>query len=86
MVFASAFQIKDDRYLIVVNLNGDAAQGRVHPPWNDARDQTWRLMDSLSGVSYDRAGNEIQADGLYVELEPWGRHVLRCLAPSRAYA
>jgi Alpha amylase, catalytic domain len=77
---------KDDRFLIVVNLSGDAAQGRVHPPWNDARDQTWQLMDGLSGVSYDRAGNEIQAEGLYVELEPWGRHILRCRAPSPVYA
>ena len=77
---------KDDRFLIVVNLSGDAAQGRVHLPWNDARDQTWRLTDSLSGVSYDRDGNEIQADGLYVQLEPWGRHVLQCHAPSLVYA
>jgi hypothetical protein len=69
---------KDVRYLIVVNLSGGAVQGRVHPPWYDVREETWQLKDSLSGVSYDRAGNEILADGLYVELEPWNFHFLQC--------
>jgi Alpha amylase, catalytic domain len=76
----------DDRCLIVVNLSGDAVQARVHVPWGDIREETWQLTDSLSGVSYDRAGNEIQAEGLYVELEPWGRHFLRCRVPHGAYA
>jgi hypothetical protein len=72
---------RDDRRLIVVNLSGGAVQGRVHVPWDDLREATWRLTDTMSGATYDRAGKEIQADGLYVELEPWGRHVLRCHAP-----
>ena len=76
---------KDDRYLIVVNLSGGAAQGHVHPTWDNVREETWRLTDSLSGVSYDRTGNEIQADGLYVELEPWGRHFLQCRQPHQAH-
>jgi hypothetical protein len=67
---------KDDRYLIVVNLSGGAAQGLVQLPWDDLRDEIWRLTDTLSGVSYDRDGNELQGPGLYVELEPWGRHLL----------
>jgi hypothetical protein len=41
-------------------------------------EETWQLTDTLSGVSYDRAGNEILADGLYVELEPWNFHFLQC--------
>jgi hypothetical protein len=83
---------KDDRYLIVVNLSGGAVQGRVHLPWDDVRDDIWRLTDAMSGVSYDRAGNEVQADGLYVESEPWGQHVLQCrrlgkqALPERSYA
>ena len=68
----------DDRYLIVVNLSGGPVQGRVHPPWDDVREEIWRWTDSLSGVSYDRAGNEILADGLYVELAPWNFHLLHC--------
>lgn len=68
---------RDDRYLIVVNLSGGAVQGRVQPPWNDVTEETWQLTDSLSGVSYDRAGNEILAEGLYVELQPWSFNVLQ---------
>lgn len=68
---------RDDRYLIVVNLSDGAVQGRVQPPWNDVTEETWQLTDSLSGVSYDRAGNEILAEGLYVELQPWSFNVLQ---------
>jgi hypothetical protein len=70
---------RDDRYLIVVNLSDGAAQGRVQPPWNDVTEKTWRLTDSLSGVTYDRAENEILAEGLYVDLQPWSFHVLQHL-------
>jgi len=69
---------KDDRYLIVVNLSGAAAQGRVQPPWSDAPEEAWQLTDTLTGVTYDRAGGEIVAHGLYVELGPWNFHFLRC--------
>jgi hypothetical protein len=74
----------DDRRLIVVNLSGGAVQGRVHLPWDDIREGTWRLTDSFSDVSYDREGNEIQADGLYVELEPWNFHCYECRRLHRA--
>ncbi len=46
----------DERYLIVVNLSEGAVQARVHLPWDDIREETWRLTDRLSGVSCDRAG------------------------------
>jgi Alpha amylase, catalytic domain len=74
----------DDRYLIVVNLSEGAVQARVHLTWDDLREETWRLMDKLSGMSYDRAGNEMQADGLYVELEPWDFHFFQCRRLPRA--
>jgi Alpha amylase, catalytic domain len=69
---------EDDRYLIIVNLSSAAVQARVHPPWNDLREETWRLKDTLSGVFYDRSGSEMQTAGLYVELEPWSFHFLHC--------
>jgi hypothetical protein len=68
----------DDRYLIVVNLSQSAVQARVLLPWDDLREQTWRLTDALSGVSYDRAGNEMWAPGLYVELGPWNFYFFQC--------
>jgi hypothetical protein len=67
-----------DRYLIVVNLSTSSVQARVRLPWDELRDATWWLLDMLSGASYDRAGNEMLAAGLYVELEPWNFHVFQC--------
>jgi len=66
-----------DRYLIIVNLSGSAAQARVQVPWDDARGKTWRLSDALSGTIYDRNGDDMVSPGLYVELGPWQCHLLQ---------
>jgi Alpha amylase, catalytic domain len=69
--------VKDkDRYLIVVNLSDSAAQARIQLPWEDLRAKTWRLVDALSGQSYDRNGDEMRDPGLYVDLKPWNYHFL----------
>ncbi len=77
-LLAWSWTSKDNRYLIVVNYSGDAVQARVQLPWSDMGGDPWRLIDSLSGVSYDRDGNELQTVGLYVALEPWNFHFLEC--------
>jgi hypothetical protein len=66
-----------DRFLIVVNYSGNAAQGRVMLPGNDLRMQNWRLQDSLSEITFDRNGDEMHDTGLYVALGPWEYHFLR---------
>ena len=65
------------RSLIVVNLADAPAQARVHLPWDDIAGRTWHLDDLLTDAGFDRAGDELAADGLYVALGPWGHHVLR---------
>jgi hypothetical protein len=70
--------VKDgDRCLIVINFRQEAAQARVHLPWNELRGKTWRLNDVLSGESYDRSGDEIRDAGLYVDLGPWKCNLFR---------
>jgi len=66
----------DDRTLVVVNLSDGAAQARVHLPWDELRGKTWHLVDALSDVNYDREGDEMKNDGLYIELAPWTGQVL----------
>jgi hypothetical protein len=39
----------------------------------------WSLTDLLDGQVYDRIGDELESDGLYVRLVAWGRHVFRVL-------
>jgi Alpha amylase, catalytic domain len=65
-----------DRYLIVVNLSDNAAQARVQLPWEELKGKTWRLVDALSGESFDRNGDEMRDPGLYVDLKPWNYHFL----------
>ncbi|HTQ57282.1 MAG TPA: alpha-amylase family glycosyl hydrolase [Bryobacteraceae bacterium] len=67
---------EDDRYLIVVNLSNDAAQARVRVPWRGLEGKSWRLRDVLSGVTYERDGQELQSAGMYVGLGPWNYHFL----------
>ncbi len=70
----------DERYLIVINFRQEAAQARVHVPWDELRGKEWRLTDILSGETYDRGGSEMRDAGLYVELGPWKCHVFEVCA------
>ena len=64
------------RHLVVVNLSDGPAQARVRAPWKDLAGRAWRLDDRLSGARFERAGDELAADGLYVALNPWSSHFL----------
>ncbi len=67
----------EERYLIIVNLSDGAAQALVHVEWEDLAGQNWTLADQLSGVTYQRSGDEVRSSGLYVDLGPWDQHFLR---------
>jgi hypothetical protein len=68
-----------NRRLIVVNLSGNGAQALVRVPWKgEAREATLHLVDALSDASYERSGNDLLSRGLYVDLGPWGYHLLQC--------
>src|SRR4029079_2224604 len=64
-------------HLIVVNLSDQSSQGRIRIPAPALAGRTWRMTDELSGMIYEREGHELQQDGLYVELDAWGCHVLK---------
>jgi hypothetical protein len=66
----------DDRQLIVINLSDSSVQARIHLPWNDLKGKTWRLDDALSGATYDRDGDEMSNNGLYIDLAPWVGQIL----------
>ncbi|MEW6518668.1 MAG: alpha-amylase family glycosyl hydrolase [Thermodesulfobacteriota bacterium] len=65
-----------DYQLIVVNLSDAAAQGMVLLPCEELRGMTWRMTDLFSQKEYERSGDELCGRGLYVDLPPWGCHVL----------
>jgi hypothetical protein len=64
------------RHLVVVNFSAEPVQARVHLPWNDLSTQTWQLADALSGDTFERAGDELAAQGLYVALAAWDSYLL----------
>jgi hypothetical protein len=75
------------RQLVVVNLSDAPAQARVHVPWGDElRGTASMLSDSLSGQSFERDGDELADEGLYVALDPWASHFLAAIALSSAPA
>ena len=82
-VVAWAWRLYDDRWLVVVNLSDSACQAHVKLGWDDIGSGQWLLTDLLSGVSYDRAGNEMSSEGLYVDLSPWAYHFLRLNRANR---
>jgi len=71
---------EEERFLIVINFRQEAAQARVHLPWDELRGKTWRLNDQLSGQAYDRRGDEMRDAGLYVDLKPWQCHLFQVRA------
>jgi len=62
--------------LIIVNLSASRAQGMVLLPWDDLKGKTWQMTDLFTGEMYERSADEMCTQGLYVDLPPWGYHVL----------
>lgn len=60
----------------MVNLSPARAEGRVRLPWGDLAGRTWSLAERLSGDCFERSGDELAGEGLYVALEAWGPHFL----------
>jgi hypothetical protein len=62
--------------LIVVNLSALSAQGRIPMPWPELKGRIWQITDIFTESHYDWSGDEMCNTGLYVDLPPWGYHVL----------
>ena len=75
-----------EQRLIVVNLSNSAAQGMVRLPWEELPGSRWQVTDLFTGQMYERGGDEMQYPGLYVDLPPWGFHILTTMAVERVMA
>ena len=64
------------RHLVVVNFSAEPAQGRVGLGGADLRGRGWTLSDLLDDRVFDRNGDELADHGLFVDLPPWGCHLL----------
>ena len=65
-----------EHHLIVVNFSDSGAQGHVRLPWDELTGKSWQMTDLFTGQLYERSGDEMCDPGIYVDLPPWGYHVL----------
>jgi hypothetical protein len=73
---AWCWRIAGEHHLIVVNLSDSGAQGLIRLPWDELTGRRWQMTDHFTGQMYERSGDEMCNPGLYVDLPPWGFHVL----------
>ena len=70
------------RLLVVVNYAATQAQCRVHLAMDEVRGRSVRLEDQIGDQVFDRDGDDLATNGLYVDLPAWGSHVLAFTLPS----
>jgi hypothetical protein len=63
------------RVLVTVNFSSSPGQCYVRLPFQELAGENWRLQDLVSEVYYDRPGNELFSQGLYLDLRAFGYHV-----------
>jgi hypothetical protein len=63
------------RHLVVVNLTDGTADGLVEWPWPGDVGAALSLTDQITGERYERVGDDIVTNGLYVSLAGPGTHV-----------
>jgi hypothetical protein len=66
-----------DHRIVLANISGGDAYGRVPWPLPPGGPDALTLVDELSGERFERSRNEMREPGLFVKLEPWGTHFLR---------
>ena len=66
-----------------MNYSANQSQCRLRLPFKDLGGKTWRLQDQLSSASYDRDGNELQAQGLFLDVPGWQAHVFSVQAAPK---
>jgi hypothetical protein len=68
----------EERRLVVVNLADAPSQGKLRVPWDDLPGKSWQLVELFEPGDFVRSGDEMHGPGIYVELPPWGYHLLTC--------
>jgi glycosidase len=70
------------RLLVVVNYADNQSQCYVRLPFADLGGRTWRFQDCLGKATYDRDGNSLQSQGLFVDLCGWNYYIFNIISTS----
>ncbi|MGW6057606.1 alpha-amylase [Streptomyces sp. NPDC055189] len=79
-LIVSCWSGESGRFLTVVNLSDHQAQALIRLPWSELGQGHVELASLLDVERYERAGAELTGSGLYVDLPPWGTHLLSVAA------
>ncbi|MFF5078069.1 alpha-amylase [Actinoplanes sp. NPDC000266] len=74
-VLAWSWHDEGTRHVVAVNLGDHDSQARIVLPWRDLGGRSWRLTELTDGRVFDRDGDDLSGNGLYVGLPSWGYHV-----------
>jgi alpha amylase-like protein len=64
-----------ERLLVTVNYAATQSQCYVPLPFSDLAGRTVRFKDLMTPASYERNGDELLSQGLYLDMPAWGYHV-----------
>ena len=64
---------KGERRLVVINYAGNQSQCNVRLP--DVGAGVMDFRDRMSAAAFERAGHDLQARGLFLDMPAWGYHV-----------
>lgn len=65
-----------EKWLVVVNYADHQSQCYLAMPWSDLAGRMWRLCDRMGTATFERSGDELAAQGLYLDMPVWGHHIL----------
>jgi hypothetical protein len=63
--------------VVVVNYAPNHSQCYLWLPFHEIRGHTVRAQDLMGSAIYERGGDELTSQGLYLDMPPWGYHVFR---------
>lgn len=73
---AFSWQAQDgERLLVTVNYARNQSQCYVRLSFDDLRGCQWRLENLVGDDTYDRHGDDLRANGLYLDVPPWNASV-----------
>ncbi|MFW6174245.1 MAG: alpha-amylase family glycosyl hydrolase [Chloroflexota bacterium] len=75
-ILAWGWQLEGERCVVAINYSGSQAQARIKLPDVGPDEGVVEYRDELTGDCYTMDAAEIRDAGLYVDLSPWGCHIL----------
>jgi hypothetical protein len=63
------------KMLVTVNYSPMRSQCYVNLPFWDIDEETWLLHDLISGITFEREGNDLKTKGMYLDEPAWKTYV-----------